>query len=200
MKILALSCSPRRQGNTEILLDEVLNGARHDGAEVELYSVAGKKMEPCDACRACGETGICHIKDDMQELYDKLLAADGIVIGVPVYFYTMAAQAKIIIDRSIALSRPNRRLANKVCGLVVTAGSLGVIDVLKDLYFFIVARQMLPAHYVAAYAMGKGDVKKRELGMKAAFELGQQMVQIAAKKFEYPNIPRRSIAYGTHTH
>jgi len=201
VKILGLSCSPRKQGNTEILIGEALQGAQREGAEVELYSVAGKAIEPCDGCRACNETGECHIKDDMQNLYNKLLEADGIIFGTPIYFYSMAAQAKTIIDRTIALNRPERSLANKVGGVVVVGGSLGIIDAVKDLYFYIVTRQMLPANFVAAYASGKGDVRKMEQGMKAAWELGRQMVQLAAKNFEYPSeFRKRSIAYGTHTH
>ena len=200
MKILGLSCSPRRQGNTEILLDEVLQGAKHEGAEGELYSVADKDIKPCDGCRACNETGECRIKDDMQSLYSKLLEADGIVFGTPVYFHSMTAQAKTVIDRTIALNRPERSLANKVGGVVVVAGSLGISDALKDLYFYMVTRQILPANYIAAYGGAKGDVRKMEQCMKAAQELGRQMVKIAAKKFEYPKeIPRASFGYGTHT-
>ena len=201
MKILGLSCSPRKQGNTEILVSEALQGAQREGAEVELYSVSGKTIEPCDGCRACSETGECHIKDDMQDLYNKLLEADGIIFGTPVYYYTMTAQAKTIIDRTNALNHRGRNLANKVGGVVVVGGSFGLINAVEDLYFYIVTRPMLPANFVAAYASAKGDVRKLEQGMKAARELGRQMVQLAAKKFEYPSeFMRRSIAYGTHTH
>ena len=98
MKILAISCSPRRQGNTEILLNEALRGAQQDRAEVELYSVLGKNIQPCDGCWACTKTGECHIEDDMDDLCDKMIAADGIIFGTPIYFYSMAAQAKIIMD------------------------------------------------------------------------------------------------------
>ena len=200
MKILGLSCSPRRRGNTEILLNKALQGAQHEGAEVELYSVSGKTIKPCDGCRTCFKTGECHIKDDMQNLYNKLLEADGIIFGTPIYFYSMTAQAKTIIDRTIALSRPERSLANKVGGVVVVSGSLGLIDAVKDLYFYMVVRQMLPANFVAAYGGAKGDVRKMEQCMKAAWELGRQMVQLAAKKFEYPSEFRGAhIAYGTHT-
>ncbi len=200
MKILGLSCSPRIQGNTVTLLNEALKAAQQEGAEVELYSVSGKTIEPCDGCRACWETGECHIKDEMQNLYNKLLEADGIIFGTPIYFYSMAGQAKTIIDRTSALNRPGRNLTNKVGGIVVVAGSLGLIDAVKDLYFYIVTRQMLPANFVAAYAGADGDVKNLEKCMSAAKELGRQMVQLAAKKFEYPSdIRRSSIAYGTHT-
>ncbi len=118
MKILGISCSPRKQGNTITLLREVLDAARQEGAETELYSVAEKTIEPCQGCRACWETGHCRIQDDMQELYDKLIAANGIVFGTPVYFYSMTSQAKAIIDRTSGLNRPERTLANKVGGIV----------------------------------------------------------------------------------
>src|SRR3972149_8311237 len=85
MKVLAISCSPRQEGNTVTLLNETLSGARQDGAETELYSVAGKDLQPCDGCWACAREGKkCPIKDDMPELQDKMVAADGIIFGTPI--------------------------------------------------------------------------------------------------------------------
>jgi multimeric flavodoxin WrbA len=186
VKILGLSCSPKSQGNTEILLGEALDGAQQEGAEVELYSVSGKDIKPCDGCHECREKGECHIKDDMQDLYKKVTAANGVIFGTPVYFCSMAAQTKIIIDRLGALQYPQTKLANKVGGIIAVGGSLGLIDVVKDLYFYIVTRPMLPANFVAAYGLSEGDVRRLTKGMKKAGELGRQMVQLAAKKFEYP--------------
>ena len=186
MKILGLSCSPRKGGNTEILLGEALNAAQQEGAEVELYSVSAKNIKPCDGCHTCWEKGECHIKDDMTALYSKILEANGIIFGTPVYYYTMAAQAKIIIDRTVAFHSPEKSLANKVGGIIVVGGSLGLIEVVKDLYFYIVTRPMLAANFVAAYSLNKGDAKRLDKGTKAARQLGRQMVQLAAKKFEYP--------------
>jgi len=201
MKILGLSCSPRKQGNTDILVGEALNGAKHEGAEVELYSVSGKDIKPCDGCWSCFGTGKCHIKDDMQTVYQKMIEADGIIFGTPIYIYSMTAQAKALIDRTLALSSPEKSLANKVGGVIVVAGSIGIIDAVKDLYFFIAMHKMLPANLVGAYANNKGEVRKLEQGMKAAWELGREMVQIAAKKFEFPSeFARNFFAYGTHTH
>jgi multimeric flavodoxin WrbA len=198
MKILGLSCSPRKNGNTMLLLGEALSGARQEGAEIELYSVADKDIKPCDGCRACAKTGECPIKDDMQALYGKLLEADGIIFGTPVYFYGMTAQAKAVIDRTIAFSRPEKSLANKVGGVVVVAGSQGNIDALKDLYFYMVTRQMLPANFISAYP--GDDPRKLEKCIKATVDLGRQMARIAALKFKYPvEFPRASFAYGTHT-
>ena len=201
MKILGVSCSPRKKGNTVILLEETLRGAAEQGADIELFSVAGKNIRGCDGCYACFTKGECHIQDDMQALYEKLIGADGIVFGSPIYFYGMTAQAKAIMDRTFALNQPGKTLANKVGGVIVVAGSLGLIDVLKDFYFFTTIKRMLPANFVAAYATEKRDAKKLDKGMIAAFRLGKEIVQLVDKKFEFPNeFPRNFYAFGTHTH
>ena len=195
MKILGLSFSPRKDGNTVVLLDQALSGAKEEGAETELYTIAGKDITPCDGCWGSRKTGECHIKDDMQEVYEKLLEADGIIFGTPVYFYNMTGPGKTVIDRTIALGG---RLANKVGGIVSVAGSFGLADTVKDLYFYMITRRMIPASFVAAYAGGKGDVKDLEKCMQATYDLGKEMVKIAASGFKYPE-GGTHIAYGTHT-
>ena len=200
MKLLGLSFSPRKEGNTELLMERAFAGAAQLGAQTELYRVADKDIKPCDGCGACYKSGECHIKDDMPELCDKMLEADGIIFGTPVYFYNMTAQGKAAIDRTIVLGRPDRSLGSKVGGIIVVGGSLGLVDAVKDLYFYMATRQMLPANFVAAYAASAGDVKKLPKCMSAAEALGKQMVKIAAKKFIYPEeFPSAHIAYGTHT-
>ena len=200
MRILGLSFSPRKQGNTELLLEKAFAGAGQLGAETELYRVAEQNIAPCDGCGACFGTGECHIEDDMQELCEKMLEADGIIFSTPVYFYNITAQGKAVIDRSIVIIRPDRNLANKIGGIIVAGGSLGLVDAVKDLYFYMVIRQILPANFVAAYAANAGDVKKLPKCMAAAEDLGRQMVKIAEKKFTYPaEFPANHIGYGTHT-
>ena len=197
MKILALCCSPRKQGNTEILLREALKGAKQEGAEIEFFSIAGKDIQPCDGCRACDKTGVCCIKDDVTALFKKMLAADGIIFGTPIYSYSVTPWLRSIIDRTVSLKSPNS-LNNKVAGVVATAGSLGLADGLKDIYFWIVTRQMLPANFVAAYGLEKGDVKNLGKCMKAARDLGKQMALLAAMKFKYPpEIDSARHGYGT---
>jgi len=201
MKILGISCSPRKKGNTVSLLEETLRGAAEHGADIELFSVSGKNIRGCDSCYSCFTKGECHIQDDKQPLYEKMIEADGIVFGSPIYMYGMTAQAKAIMDRTFALNQPGKSLINKVGGVIVVAGSLGLIDVLKDLYFFMAIKRMLPANFVAAYATEKRDATKLENGMKAAFKLGQEIVQLVDKKFEFPDeFPRNFFAFGTHTH
>jgi multimeric flavodoxin WrbA len=200
MKILGLCGSPRKGGNTEFLVKEALQTARQEGAETELYSLAGKNIAPCQGCRSCSKTARCRIEDDMQELYPKLLEADGIIFGTPVYFYNMTSLTKAVIDRTFSLNSPEKSLANKVGGVIVTAGSLGIADTLKELYFYMVTRQIVPANFVAAYPGSAGELQKMEKCMQATRELGQQIVMIVRQGFKYPDkISRTHIGYGTHT-
>jgi multimeric flavodoxin WrbA len=198
VKILGICCSQRQGGNSELILDTVLRAAQQEGAETELFSVVGKNIQACDGCGACRKTGECHIQDDMQGLYVKMLEANGIIFGVPSYYYGMAGQAKDIIDRTNCLGRPGRSLANKVGSVVAVGGSLGLADILKDIYFYMVTRQMIPANFVAAYGLEKGDAAKLANGLKAAAEVGQQMVKIARLNFKYPGEIKGSMfGYGT---
>jgi multimeric flavodoxin WrbA len=197
MKILAISCSSRRHGNTEILLEQVLQGAKQEGAEIELVTVQGKRLEPCDGCRTCDKIGKCHIQDDVQEIHQKMVEAKGIIFGSPVYSYSMTPQLKTIIDRTVSLRGP-RGLNNKIAGAVVTAASMGMVDVLKDIYFWIVTRQMLPANFIAALCQEKGEVLQLTKCMQAAKDLGRQVALLAAKNFEYPReIDSAKHGYGT---
>ena len=200
MKILGIACSPRKQGNTVALLEEVLRGSKQEGTETELYSVFDKTIKPCQGCRTCWETGECPLEDDMQDLGNRMVEADGIVFGTPIYFYTMTAQAKAIMDRTIALNQPDRNLNNKVCGVVTCAGSLGLADVLKDYSFYIIGRQMLPAFQVSTYAGSPEDLRKMEKCMKALNDMGRQMVALVKLGFKYPvEFVKGPGAFGTHT-
>jgi len=146
------------------------------------------------------KTGKCHIKDDMPELFDKMIAADGIILGTPIYFWGMTAQAKTVIDRSISLGQPGRSLANKVCGVVASCGSLGMVSALKDLSYYIIQRRMLPANQVSAYLMGPDDLKKMPKCLEELNKLGRQMVALVKLNFKYPEeFARGPGAFGTHT-
>lgn len=101
-KVLILSGSPRKGGNSDILCDEFMKGAKENGNEVEKIRVAEKKIGCCRACYACKETGKCVIKDDMAEVLQKMIDADVIVLASPVYFYSINAQLKALIDRTVA--------------------------------------------------------------------------------------------------
>ena len=101
-KILILSGSPRKNGNSDILCDEFMKGAESAGNTVEKIRVAEKNIGYCRACYACKNGGVCAIKDDMAEVLQKMIDSDVIVLASPVYFYSIDAQLKALIDRTVA--------------------------------------------------------------------------------------------------
>lgn len=102
-RVLILSGSPRKGGNSDLLCDEFMKGAKESGNEAEKIFIRDKKIGYCNACYYCSNNnGECAIKDDMAEILDKMQAADVIVMASPVYFYSVDAQMKALIDRSVA--------------------------------------------------------------------------------------------------
>ena len=102
-KVLILSGSPRKGGNSDLLCDEFMKGALESGNEVEKIRVAEKKIGYCRACYYCRDNGgKCVIKDDMAEIIEQMIAADVLVLASPVYFYSIDAQLKALIDRTVA--------------------------------------------------------------------------------------------------
>jgi Multimeric flavodoxin WrbA len=102
-KILIVSGSPRKGGNSDVLCDEFLRGALASGNEAEKIFLRSKKVGFCTACYSCRDNGgICAIKDDMAKILAKIEAADVIVLASPVYFYSIDAQMKALIDRCVA--------------------------------------------------------------------------------------------------
>ena len=103
LKLLAIAGSPRRGGNTDTLLQEVIAGAEGGGAEVKRILISELSIAPCRHCDGCLEAGCCVIDDDMQWIYTDLRAADRLVIASPIFFMGLTAQAKAVIDRCQAL-------------------------------------------------------------------------------------------------
>ena len=102
-KVLILSGSPRKGGNSDILCDEFLRGAQDAGHKAEKIRVAEKKVAPCSGCYYCStHGGACVHKDDMADILQKMIDADVIVLASPVYFYSISAQLKAVIDRTVA--------------------------------------------------------------------------------------------------
>ena len=102
-EILAISGSPRRKGNSASLLDRAVQGALDGGAKVEKIVLRDLKMSPCLEIYGCKETGRCVIKDDFQKVYDQLLACRGLILASPIFFYTVSAHVKILMDRCQSL-------------------------------------------------------------------------------------------------
>lgn len=100
MKVLAISSSPRKEGNSDVLCDQFLKGAKETGHETEKINLGSKTIAPCRACGVCQKAHKCVRIDDMEEILESMVNADIIVLATPVYFYSMCAQMKLLIDRS----------------------------------------------------------------------------------------------------
>lgn len=159
MKVIGIVCSPRKEGNTEILVKEALASAQEEGAQTELISVIGKNIAPCDGCSSCFKTGVCHIKDDMQDIYRQLETAEAVIIGSPVYFGSVSAQAKAVMDRTFSLLR-DRRLKGKVAASILAVRRVGAGQTRNLLYGFFMAHGMIPVRGAIGYGREKGDVKQ----------------------------------------
>lgn len=99
LKVLGIMGSPRLGGNSDMLLDSALKGAKEGGAESEKIMLCDLKISPCRECHGCDEAGVCIVEDDMQILYPKLIAADRLFLATPIFFMGVAAQTKAMIDR-----------------------------------------------------------------------------------------------------
>ncbi len=123
MKVLGICASPRGSKSTTVkLVQAALDGAKAGGAEVELVDLCELDIEFCNACQVCFKTGKCIHKDDFQAIYDKILAADGLVWGSPNYFHTVTSQMKTLIDR-MADAVHCQLLTGKYCCSVASGGS-----------------------------------------------------------------------------
>jgi multimeric flavodoxin WrbA len=186
MKVLGVCCSPRLGGNSDILVHEALKGARSMGAEVDFWTTAEKKnLQPCDACQTCFETWKCRIDDDFQELYPKVLVADGIIFASGTHFRTINAQGKLTIDRLYWLYI-TVKLVNKIAGCISVSQSIGNESTLEIWHKFIDLCHMFKVDDVWSFGVPIGDVKRYEYGMKASFELGKEIARLAKKKLEWP--------------
>jgi multimeric flavodoxin WrbA len=159
MKVLGIVCSPRKNGNTEILVEEALAAAREYGAETEIFLIAGKtNIQGCDGCEVCRKTDVCRIKDDVTPLYARWEAADGIIFGSPVYFNGVTAQAKAIIDRTFMYAR-NRKLVGKVAGTVLAVRRIGAGQTRSHLYGYFISQGMVAVRAAIGFGIDKGAVR-----------------------------------------
>ena len=160
MKIVGIACSPRKEGNTEILVQEALSAIQELGGETKFIGVSNKTINPCDSCYTCmKEEGICRINDDMQEIYQELLQCDGVILGTPVYFINVSAQAKAVMDRIFALF-VHRKLKGKVAGAIAVARKVGAGQTLQLMYSFFISNGMHVAGGAIGYGQKKGEVRE----------------------------------------
>ena len=186
MRVLGLMGSPRKQGNTDLLLDEALKGAHSAGAQVEKLVLNELHITPCQEHYACLKAGECDIKDDMVWVYSKLVEADVLILASPIFFYGLTAQAKALIDRCQALwvrkyrlkrtTAPGRRGA--FIGVGATKGrKLFEGAVLTVGYFFDAADVAYSGELLIRGVDKKGEIRQHPTALKEAFDLGKRLAQ-----------------------
>jgi NAD(P)H-dependent FMN reductase len=174
-KVLVLSASPRRGGNSDLLCDQFMLGAKESGNQVEKILLRDKEINYCLACDACqGNGGNCVQKDDMTEVLDKIIDADVIVMATPVYFYTMSGQMKTLIDRTYS-----RYLAisNKEMYFIMTAADSRMQAMERTLEGFRGFTSCLEGAKEKGIIYGTGAWNMGDIiglpAMKQAYEMGK---------------------------
>ena len=106
-KVVALQGSPRKNGNTELLMQQVVQEAEKLGAKTEVFYLNGLNMKGCQACFACKTNPLCVMKDDASKILEAIAAADAVILATPVYMWDMTAQLKLLVDRLFCFLNPN---------------------------------------------------------------------------------------------
>ncbi|MDD1762467.1 MAG: flavodoxin family protein [Methanothrix sp.] len=195
MKILGICGSPRGSKSTTLrLVEAVLDGAKASGAEFELIDVCKLDLKFCKACQVCFKTGKCVHKDDFQGIYDKILAADGIVWGSPNYFHTVTAQMKIFIDR-MADAVHCQLFDGKYCCSVASGGS-NYDEVTTYLDRLMVGFGAFVTGSAGAIMAQGPDAM--EGAVKKSFLLGKSLVEDIKTKRDY--VEQRGMQKGAREH
>ena len=187
-KVLGISTSPRLGGNSDLLLREAVAGAESAGAEAEYLRICDLQIAPCIECNSCYKTGRCRIQDDYQQVFQKLLATDRLIFATPIFFMTVCAQAKTLIDRGQCLwahkyilqkelfSPPRDRRAMVIAvGGSKSKKQFDSIRLTMKVWF-----DALQMDYVANLFVNKidqiGAIKKHPSALKEAYRLGRELI------------------------
>ncbi len=183
-QVLVILGSPRKKGNSSTLAARISRGAKSAGAEVETVFLHALKISPCRGCDTCKKpnTKGCAIKDDMQEIYQKLIEADAWVIASPVYWFTMSAQTKTFMDRCYALTAYAKNpFAGKRIAIAmsygdadpVKSGCVNALRTFQDAYRYTGSKIV---GMVYGSAVEVGEIARNKALMREAEELGKRLV------------------------
>jgi len=188
MKVVAFNGSVRKDGNTALLIGQVLKALGEEGIETELVQLAGKSLRGCRACRGCIERKDkrCVYNGDMVNKYiKKMLDADGIILGSAVYFSMMTSEMKALIDRSGYVARANSDMFKRKVGAAVVAvrraGAMPTFDAIN--HFFLISQMIVPGSSYWNIGIGhkKGEVENDAEGMETMEDLGRNMAWLLKK-------------------
>jgi multimeric flavodoxin WrbA len=177
MKILALIGSPRKGGNTDLLVDQILKGSKTKGHTAEKLYLYKYKITPCIDCRNCKKGDhVCTLKDGMQQIYPKMTEADLIIFGTPVYYYGPTGQMKLLIDRMRPYGEPETLKGKK--GVIVAPSAEGakccgpLIKMLRMSFDYLGIEY---AGKVLGTAYEKGEILQDKQEMNKAYKLGMSL-------------------------
>lgn len=182
MKVVAFNGSPRPDGNTSLLIGHVFSELQKEGIQTELVQVGGLALRGCSACLECAvnKDRRCTLPDDgMNRLVQKMLEADGIVIGSPTYFTDVSAETKALIDRAGYVIRQNGNLLRRKVGAAVVAvrraGSIHAFDTIN--HFFLINEMFVPGstYWNIGVGRARGDVEQDKEGIETMHTLGRHM-------------------------
>jgi multimeric flavodoxin WrbA len=184
LKVLGIMGSPRLKGNTDLILDEALQGAASSGAEVEKVVIDRLKIAPCKEYYACLRDGKCVIKDDMDDIYGKILGADAVIIATPIFFYAVSAQTLAFMSRGQALWA--RKYVLNSLDIPVKKGAFIGVGATRGAklfdgpkltvnYFFKAINAEYSGELLIRGVDKKGEIKGHPTALKEAFELGKRL-------------------------
>jgi len=188
VKVIAFNGSARKDGNTAALINLLFGELQKEGIETELYQLAGKKIRGCMACYKCfqNRNQRCSVTNDvLNECIEKMLEADGIILGSPIYFANVTTEIKALIDRAGLVAKANGEMFRRKVGAAVVAvrraGSIHVFNSIN--HFFFISQMVVPgaSYWNLGIGREKGDVEKDEEGIRTMKVLGENMAWLLKK-------------------
>ena len=190
MKAIAFNGSARKDSNTATVINCVLEELKKEGIETEVYQLAGKKIHGCRGCYQCyiNQDKQCVMKDDIaNECIEKMMNAEGIVLGSPVYVADVSPELKALIDRACMVAKANGGMLRRKVGTAVVAvrraGSVRTMDSINHLFF--ISEMIVPgsSYWNMAFGLEKGEVEKDAEGMQTMKTLGENMAWLMKKLY-----------------
>jgi multimeric flavodoxin WrbA len=182
MKVVAFNGSPRKDGNTTLLINHLLRELEHEGIETELVQLSEKEIRGCIACFKCHENQDrhCAVKEDAANEYiEKITAAQGIVLGSPVYFQDVTPEMKALIDRAGFVGLANGKMyRNKVGASLACFRRSGGMHTVDAMNHFFLGNEVIIVGRALGVGREKGEVEKDEEGVQIASSLGQRMAWV----------------------
>ncbi len=185
MKVLGFNGSPRKNGNTFLLIQHVFNELEKEGIETEMVQLSAKEIRGCTGCEKCGQNKDrrCAVTNDAANEYiEKMAGADGIVLGSPVYFIDVTPEMKALIDRAGFVSRSNGGIyRNKVGAAVAALRRSGGMHAVDSMNHFFLSQEIFIVGRAIAFGKDKGEVEKDGEGIRLTKSIGQRMAWLLKK-------------------